>query len=1003
MSPAPHRRKKRSVFFTIFFSLLLVLVIELSLLVGTIVIGQVPSQLDNNAEEILREQVENRSAYLQNFLISSHELTALSSFINRQAEELLAEGAISLDTLGTSSAASEPLLRAIASELVFQMRAKKLNGIYVILCNRDLDDCADGTHFPGIYVRDLDPDGPYSDRNDDLSLEFAPTSIVHATGIYTASAWQPAYEYTRETSDFFYWPYQTARNADTLLSADDYGHWTRLPFRLPNDQRSVLAYSQPLTLSDGTVYGIVGIGLLTDTYLRGKLPSAELQNKDSGSYLLCSTTDDLSADTLHLTIAVASSHDTAVTSSAELVLEKDAFGNGFLTIGKVRYFASEEPLTLYSRNAPFSGEHWLLIGLVPAKQLYSFSGSVRQMLIIIVALTLLAGIISSFIVSRRLARPIMRLSKQVSASQAHQYQVPTLSPTGIRELDQFSAAFAQRSQEIFDTSVKFQRIMELASVDLGGFEKRPDVETVFVTDNFFPLLALPNVPPDSLSKDCFDAILRDWKQSHEFITRAYGGDVYALPAAGGTMRFILLRSGEAQGTQVGLAEDVTTSMQERRRIEHERDYDVLTGLYNRFSFMRKIQEMFAHPEKLGHAALLMTDLDNLKRINDTYGHDLGDRYIQLTGQAFLENLPSNAVCSRLSGDEFVVLLHGYDSRDALRADLTRLQQAIAGYSAVLPTGDAMHIAISGGVAWCPEDSTDFTTLKRYADFALYQVKRMRKGEIFEFDIGAYNREAYYAQLRQEFLSMLETDGVSYHFQPLFAARDGHVAAYEALMRVNMPLLRSPETVMKIAHEENRLYDIEHLTIFKGVQTFTHLTSRGLLARDAELFINSIANVSLTDADFADFRRQFAPMLEKLVVEITEEEETTPEVLDVKRRQLGEHAVFALDDYGSGYSNSNNLLLLAPHYIKVDIAIIRGIDANVDKQQVVTDVVTYAHARNMQVVAEGIETESELRMVLHLGVDLLQGYYLARPAAVPAPISDAALAILQENAARELLG
>lgn len=995
MVPAPQSRKMHSVFFTIFFFLLLVLVIELTLLIGTIIVGQVPSQLDDNAEEVLCEQVENRSGYLQNFLVSSQELTALSTYINSQTEALLADGTISLDTLDSGSAASEPLLRAISSELVFEMRAKKLSGIYVIFCSRDLDDCVDGTRFPGIYVRDLDPDGPYSDRNADLSLEFALATLVQSTGLYTASAWQPAFEYQREASDFLYLPYQTARNADTLLSADDYGHWTRFPFCLPDDPRSVFSYSQPLILPDGTVYGVVGIGLLSGTYLRGMLPTYELQNEGSGSYLLCSTTDDLSADTLTLQIAVCSSPDAAIQAGNTLVLQKDASGEGFLTIDGTRYFASEQPLALYSRNAPFSGEHWLLIGLVPVKQLYSFSGSVRQMLVIIVVLTLLAGVFASFIVSRRLAQPITRLSKQISASQNQRYQVPTLSPTGICELDQFSAAFTQRSQEILDTSVKFQRIMELASVEIGGFEKRPDVDTVYVTDNFFSLLALPDVPPDSLNKDWFDAILNGWKQTHEYVTRAYGGEVYALPASGGTVRYILLRSGEERGTQVGLVEDVTTSMQERRRIEHERDYDVLTGLYNRFSFMRKVQEMFAHPDKMRHAALLMTDLDDLKRINDTYGHDCGDRYIRLTGQCLAENIPANAVCSRLSGDEFVVLLHGYESRDALRADLTHLQKAMSTYTAVLPSGDTMHIAISGGVAWYPDDSRDFATLKRYADFALYQVKRQRKGEIREFDIGAYNREAYYAQLRQEFTALLENSSVFYHFQPLFSARDGHVVAYEALMRVNMPLLRSPETIMKLAHEENRLYDIEHLTLFKGTQTFERLVSCGKLSPDAKLFINSIANVSLTDADFADFRRQFAPMLKKMVIEITEEEETMPEVLAIKRRQLGGTAVFALDDYGSGYSNSNNLLLLAPHYIKVDIAIIRGIDSNIDKQQVVTDVVTYAHARQMQVVAEGIENEAELRTVLRLGVDLLQGYFLARPAAIPDPIAPAALKILKD--------
>lgn len=134
----------------------------------------------------------------------------------------------------------------------------------------------------------------------------------------------------------------------------------------------MFSYSQPLILSDGTVYGVVGIGLLSGTYLRGMLPTYELQNEGSGSYLLCSTTDDLSADTLTLQIAVCSSHDAAIHAGNTLVLQKNASGEGFLTIDGTRYFASEQPLALYSRNAPFSGEHWLLIGLVPVKQLYSF-------------------------------------------------------------------------------------------------------------------------------------------------------------------------------------------------------------------------------------------------------------------------------------------------------------------------------------------------------------------------------------------------------------------------------------------------------------------------------------------------------------------------------------------------------------------------------------------------------------------------------------------------------
>ena len=446
--------------------------------------------------------------------------------------------------------------------------------------------------------------------------------------------------------------------------------------------------------------------------------------------------------------------------------------------------------------------------------------------------------------------------------------------------------------------------------------------------------------------------------------------------------------------QVGLVEDVTATTLERRRIEHERDYDVLTGLYNRRAFDARAKKLFRMPEKLGHAALLMMDMDNLKHINDTFGHDWGDRYINLAGQCFAQTLPQNTICARMSGDEFIVLFYGYDERDEIRQVLNRLSDAMKERTALLPNGDTMRISISGGIAWYPENGRDLATLKKYADFAMYQVKHESKGEMGEFDIGAYNQEVYAAQLRREFLQMLRESSAGYHFQPIFSAHTGRVEAYEALMRVKMPLLSSPLTVMKLAREMDKLYEVERLTAFKAASTFVMMQNRGRLHRNTKLFLNSIASSSLTDEDVAEFKAQFAELLNNLVIEITEEEEIDREALERKRRAMGDQGVFALDDWGSGYSNSNSLLELSPDYIKVDINIICDIDTDADKQQLVKDIVEYAHGRGMKIVAEGIETEAELRKVIELGVDLLQGYFLAKPAASPSEIAPQALRVIR---------
>ena len=446
--------------------------------------------------------------------------------------------------------------------------------------------------------------------------------------------------------------------------------------------------------------------------------------------------------------------------------------------------------------------------------------------------------------------------------------------------------------------------------------------------------------------------------------------------------------------QVGLAEDVTAATQERLRIERERDYDVLTGLYNRQAFHRVSHELFQNPERLGVAALLMMDLDDLKHINDTYGHDWGDHYIQNTGRCIAEHSPPGTVCARLSGDEFLLLFYGYPGREQLREKLEALTRAMQQAVVVLPSGSDLHISISGGVAWYPEDGRDIETLKKYADFAMYQVKHSTKGQMKDFDIGVYNQEAYIARTRREFHQLISEERMYYYFQPIFSAQTGRVHAYEALMRSDLPTLRSPATIMKLAREQGALYEIERLTFRKALEGFDNLRSKNLVDRQALIFINSIASVCLRREDSEYMDQRWHELRRQMVIEITEEEEMNRQALESKRHAPGFSGMFALDDYGSGYSNEGSLLELAPRFIKVDISIIRGIDSDPDKQQILRNVVRYAQPRSMQIIAEGVETAAEMRTVIDLGADLLQGYFLARPAAVPDPIAPEAAEIIR---------
>ena len=162
---------------------------------------------------------------------------------------------------------------------------------------------------------------------------------------------------------------------------------------------------------------------------------------------------------------------------------------------------------------------------------------------------------------------------------------PKFSHTGIRELDRFAEAITQLNSSLVTNSTKFLRIMDMASVELGGYELRFDTGSVYVTDNFFALLGAPQPKDHFLSVRRFEEKLSNIQLSHPCTTTAEGDKILTIRREGET-RYIMLRVTNDQTTQVGLAEDVTATTLERMRIEHERDYDILTGLYNRQAFHR---------------------------------------------------------------------------------------------------------------------------------------------------------------------------------------------------------------------------------------------------------------------------------------------------------------------------------------------------------------------------------------------------------------------------------
>jgi len=224
--------------------------------------------------------------------------------------------------------------------------------------------------------------------------------------------------------------------------------------------------------------------------------------------------------------------------------------------------------------------------------------------------------------------------------------------------------------------------------------------------------------------------------------------------------------------------------------------------------------------------------------------------------------------------------------------------------------------------------------------------------------------------------IIEKNTFKYAFQPIVEASTGQIYGYEALMRADHGGPISPSVILKYAKEKNRLYDIEKATFF-NVLSFVSKERANLEGR--RVFVNSIPGYQLNEEDYDIFAERYAEILPNVTIEITEENDIIDrELASLMNRSKRDGFNIAIDDYGTGYSNTSSLLRCVPNCIKMDRLLISSIHEEPKKQHFVKSIIEFAHNNGILALAEGVETVQELKAVIEMGVDLIQGFYTARP-------------------------
>ena len=280
--------------------------------------------------------------------------------------------------------------------------------------------------------------------------------------------------------------------------------------------------------------------------------------------------------------------------------------------------------------------------------------------------------------------------------------------------------------------------------------------------------------------------------------------------------------------------------------------------------------------------------------------------------------------------------------------------------------------------WIDSVNRGFEVLKRNICLKTAQ-KRLERIRNSKFTIYSYAYDSLDEKEKEDYslvAKILDENLFDYHFQPIIDTKNGDVYAYEALMRAKTETKVSPLSIIKYATMQERLFDVERSTFLNVLQI---VSEQKEAFGDAKVFINSIPGVMVSEGELSDISAILEKIADRIVIELTEEAELNDDDL-MKLKQFYEklNIDIAVDDYGTGYSNVSNLLRYMPNYVKIDHSLISDINNQPRKQHFVREIIDFCHDNNIKALAEGVETAEEMHIAINLGVDLIQGFYMAVP-------------------------
>jgi len=433
---------------------------------------------------------------------------------------------------------------------------------------------------------------------------------------------------------------------------------------------------------------------------------------------------------------------------------------------------------------------------------------------------------------------------------------------------------------------------------------------------------------------------------------------------------------------IATGKDISERMQAQERLQYLAHHDALTGLPNRVLFLDRLNQSLIRARwNQRVVAVLFLDLDRFKNINDTLGHDTGDRCLQGMAVRLQECVRTGDTVARLGGDEFAILLEDIAAAEDVSHVAAKILAAFARVFEI--AGREFYVTASIGISLYPNDGNDAQALVKNADAAMYRAKDLGKNtyQFYSADMSAHAFERL--TLETSLRHALERNEFVLHYQPQIALDSGAVVSVEALLRWQHPEfgLLGPAQFISVAEETGMIVPIGEWVVQTACAQVKAWESAGLGK------LRVAVNVSARQFNEPTFVDTILRLLEttrfdasRLEIEITESVIMKNAHVTIERLRVL-HAMgvrFAVDDFGTGYSSLSYLRRFAVHTLKIDQSFTREVIGDQGNAEIVKTIIAMAHGLKLTVIAEGVETREQLLFLRSHGCDAVQGYLSSRP-------------------------